>query len=479
MFKRKAILTAIILFTAFSAGLKAQFIEDALRFSIPNGTITPRVANMGVSYHGLADDIGALIYNPAGIGIIGKSELSIGMGFTRNSTETEYLGAKNLLNTNDEYITHAGLIAPFKTGDNSAAIGIGYFLESNFDNMHDYSGFNTNDTYIGSYVDNTPKFDTLSMMYNLGLAAMDPEGNMLTPLDSLLAQKAEVNETGGIHNLTGSVSWNVNKNFAVGFSITGKWGTYNYERKYTESDPENLYSYNDPDYNDLDFRKFTLRETLNQDISGISGAIGVMGRFEDFMRFGVSIKLPTFYEITEDFSQYASAEYDNDDFFDYEDEGQTSYNVTTPFVYCAGVSFHAQGLTFSAGVEYTDVTQIEFSDATSEVEDLNGKIIRELVGQTTWGFGAEYQLPKMPFVVRASYSSTTSPYSNDISNASISRLALGGGVYVGDNVRIDGVFMWTDNSQLRANYLDEGSTGSDYIFTKSPTNLGFQVTYRY
>lgn len=474
--KAKLLLTALV-FSISALTLKAQFIEDALRFSIPNAMITPRIANMGVSYYGLVDDIGALVYNPAGMGLIGKSELSVGLGFTRNSAETEYLSIKNLLNTNDEYITHIGLIVPFDMEDSKACIGIGYFMESNFENNFDYGAFNPDNSYISDYLkpEIRPTDKEFNMMYKLFLT--DTFG-INSPIKGNLAQSGTVVETGGIHNFTGAISFDISDNVSLGGSIIGKWGDYGYRREYTETDRDNVYNYNDTvNWLDIDLKSFTINERIDQEIAGITGSIGIVGRIEKFMRISANIKFPTFYEITETFSQDGKAEFDNGDIIKHGYSGKTSYNVKTPFVYGGGVSLHAAGLTFTAGVEFSDASQIEFSDATVEVEDLNKQMIRELVGQTTWGFGIEYKLPWIPVEVRSSYSSTTSPYSHDISNASIKYFAFGGGVYLSSNVRLDGVFRWMDHSEVRSNYVS--GLVNNIVLTNQPLNIGFQITYRY
>ena len=140
----------------------------------------------------------------------------------------------------------------------------------------------------------------------------------------------------------------------------------------------------------------------------------------------------------------------------------------------SGISLNAAGITFSAGVEYVDVTQLEFSDALKEIEDLNMRIVQELVGQTSWGFGVEYEIPLVPIVARASFQSTTSPYQQDVAGASIKNFAVGGGIYLADNIRLDGLFRWTDYSQLRTNYAN-----SRYVMNINPMNLSLQLTYRY
>ncbi|OGU16651.1 MAG: hypothetical protein A2X61_16235 [Ignavibacteria bacterium GWB2_35_12] len=458
---------------AASAPAGAQFIEDALRYAIPNGMLTPRVAGFNVSYHGLSDDIGALMYNPAGLTLPAASEISIGFGFTRNSTETDYLGSKKLMNTNNEIISNIGLIAPIDMKKGKASIGIGYFLESDFENNMKYDAFNPNNTFIADEAANGPDrfYDNIATYLTLA------DRNFYTPLQDSLQQTAMIQEKGGIHNITGGMAFDITENMSVGFSIVGKWGAYKYIRDYTETDVLHKYEvWDTANFSDIDFHQLTMKETIFADISGVSGSIGFQARVLESLRFGVSVKLPTWYEIHEDFSWNASAEFDNNIFSDsaYIYDGQTSYNVTTPFVYCAGVSFNFQGLTLTGGVEYTDVTQLEFSDATQKVEELNIDIVQTLTGQVTYGFGAEYQLPVFPAFVRASYASTTSPYIVNIPNADLTYFSVGGGLYIGEKVRLDALVRWRNISELRTNY---GTT--NYTYTKKPMDIGLQLTYRY
>jgi len=150
-------------------------------------------------------------------------------------------------------------------------------------------------------------------------------------------------------------------------------------------------------------------------------------------------------------------------------------------VYSAGLSIHGEGLTFAAGIEYSDATQLKFSDAISEVMALNNRIMLELVGRTTWGFGLEYDIPLVPIVARASYSRTTSPYQMDIPNANLTNFSIGGGVYLGKKVRIDGVFRWIEYSEQRTNFKTQQDVENyaNFVVSRMPLNISLGLTYRY
>ncbi len=475
--KKMRYLVLALLGIAVYTTANAQSIEDALRIAQPNGIITARAAGLNVAFHGISDDFAATAYNPAGLSLVNRSELNIGLGFLRNNTETMYLNRETIFGSNDAYVSHAGMVVPFKTSNGNAAIAVGYFLESNFDNNIDYSGFNQQSTMVNYEATHGPSGDNKvdNMAYFLWLTDED----LNTPIKDSLRQESFISESGGTHNVSGSIAFSLSEYVSVGGTLSGKWGTFAYDREYAEIDIYDIYNEFHEDYSNVDFHSLTVNELIEQTISGISGSIGVMTRLDDFLRFGVTVKFPTYYEIDERFSQEANTRFDNGETVEppYSKKGETSYKVHTPFIYAAGASMHAAGITFSAGVEYTDVTQMEFSDAPDEVLGLNRVIVQSLIGQATWGFGVEYEIPLFPGVVRAGYASTTSPYAEDIPGASYRRISLGGGLYLAPNIRLDGVFQWSANSQLRTTYAMDANTR--YIYDLKPLNMALQLTYRY
>jgi hypothetical protein len=471
-FLKHTFLAGIALFSAQSA--TAQFIEDGLRFSQPNGYITPRAGGLGVAYHGIADDFAALYFNPAGLSLLGKNEVTLGLGFMRNATETNFFENKAPFQVNSTTVTHAGFSAPFKINGRNAAISIGYALENNFDNIVKIDGFNTSSSIIPSLV--AP--DTEAELVRIGLGGF-VGGQFVTPLRDSLQQTANIQEDGGLHTVSGGAGFDLTDWVSAGFAITAKGGQYTYTRNYKETDVYNKYkNWDQTNYTDIDFQSLEMRENLVQDIEGVSATLGVQGRIANFMRVGVTVKSPTFYQVKEQFSTDLTANYDTGKPYTSEGEELTnSYNFTTPFIFGAGLSFNALGMTFSAGAEYNDVTQMEFSDATNEVMDMNFEAKESLNGQTTWGVGVEYDVPVAPIILRASYTTITSPYKQDIAGANARIAALGAGIYLASNVRLDGMFRWTDVSQLRANYGN--GSGSQYTMQQRPLNIALQLTYRY
>ncbi len=488
MFLRR-IMIVIMLLPVIMINAKSQFIEDALRYSQPNGLISARSAGLGIAYLGLADDYSALFFNPAGLSLITKTELNVGMGFQRNANTIKFEHVTSEFKANDAYFSHAGLVAPFKTGMGNAAIGLGYVLESNYNNTYEYNGFNRNNTMTANQAKYGTRNYENNWAYHLWLANQD----LYTPIVDSLYQNVYVTEKGGLHDVLGGVAFDVGPSVSVGLNIIGKFGSYDYVRNYSEQDVYNKYNEFDTlTWKNLDFNALYVDETINQDIFGITGSLGLQARISEFMRLGVTVKFPTYYQIDEEYGVYAHSKFDDGwepNPYDPAEPARISYKITSPFIYSAGISFHAEGLVFAAGVEYLDATQLSFSDANGDevtnideirryFDRLNQDITRELVGQVTWGFGVEWDIPAVPVIVRGSFQSTTSPYSVDVPGASNNVLALGGGVYLAANMRLDAVFRWSSLTQIRTNY-GSAENGSLYEQTLKPFNIGLQYTVRF
>ncbi len=472
----------IILFAAvffFGASFaQAQFIEDALRFIQDNGYVTARAGGLGVAYNGIADDFAAISYNPAGLALVQKNELTFGLDFIRQSTSTSFWGRQETLGSNTAFPTHIGIVSPFSTKQGNAAIAIGYVYENSFFNTSSFGGFNPISSIATSLMNETSNLGD-NLAFQTYMADTVGGGTLKTPIKDSVWQQGFIRERGGIHNLSGGAGFDLTPNVSVGFTITGKWGSYSYSREYQERDILNIYNtFDKVNFTSVDFNNLILNESITQSISGIGGAVGIMARLEDFLRFGFTVKTPTFYQIDEHFNRDLTANFDNGDQNKAEQpETRNSYNITTPFVFSAGISLHLKDLTFAVGAEYRDVTQLQFSDAAPSVERLNVEMLKTLVGQTVYGFGAEYEIPESPFVARASYTGITSPYGRDIAGAKTDVFALGGGIYLAPNVRVDMLFLKSDVSEIRANYGD--GSQSQHIATMSPLHISAQLCYRY
>jgi len=460
-----------------------QNIEDALRFSSSNAIISARAGGLGTSFHGIADDYSALAFNPAGLALIDKGELTFGFGFMANATESNFISTVNSVSSNDAYMSNFGIVAPFKTGAGNAAIGIGHYMESNFENSMDFNAFNPYSTYT-RYIAEDAKARGYALNDNLSTELWLADDDYYTPLQNRLHQQAVISESGGLHNLTGGIAFELTTFLSAGFSITGKWGNYEYIRDFKETDVDNVYqnySYDSTGghykFFDLDFKELRVQELIKQDISGVTGSFGIQGKVANFMRFGFTIHFPTSYDITERYTQKGNSYFDNGDNYEKRFDFDNYYSFLTPWVYSGGLSFHFADATITGGVEYSDLSQMEFTDADFDLRDVNLDINRLMNNRLKWGIGLEYELPFLPMSIRGSFNSTSAPYKEDIDGAEIISAAFGTGIYLAPNVRLDALGRWSQYSNMWNIYPGDWET--ELVFKRSIMDFALQLTYRY
>ncbi|MEN3026887.1 MAG: hypothetical protein ABDH31_04145 [Chlorobiota bacterium] len=453
----------------------AQFVEDALRLAQLDGYITPRAGGIGIGFAALADDIGALYYNPAGLVLLPGIEISGGLFFSRNAAETNFLATRTSAASNSAAVTHLGAATVDRWGSTRVGVAVAYAMDNDYETSFRYAAFNPTSSIVAAWTKESenPRENWAFRLY----LADTINGRMSTPLQDSLFQEAFVRERGGLHSLAGGVGFELAPWVSLGFSVALKYGRFSYSRNYRESDIYNRYNWLDTvGFTNVDFDILELRENLTQELSGITGGVGLLVRVGEFLRAGAVVHFPTFFQVRERFAQKATATFDDGDRASLTEEGQNSYNVRTPFVFSGATAFHLSsiGLTFTAGVAFSDVTQLEFTDAPWEVLALNDVISQQLVGQTIWGAAVEWMLPLLPLTLRASYNSITSPYARDIPGATTVITALGAGLYLAPNIRLDFVARRLELSELRTSY-----SAQSLILTRTPLTLAAGLTYRY
>ncbi len=471
-----AILTALFLISAIAYG---QTIVDALRNGSALKTASARSSALGEAFFGLSDDFSAIAYNPAGLSLVKKDEFTLGFGYGKIKT----LAVSGSSRENDDsyaYLSSVGLVMPFKTKSGRAAAAVGYYFDGSFDNLMKFSRFNTVSTYT-DYEATRAKYNGWGINENFATYLWLADDYYETPLKKDLAQYGEIDESGGVHNFAGSLAFDLGEVLSVGASVTGKWGTYDYYRDFTEEDSKHIYEKFVKDsagkFLDLDFDKLDVRESLEQNFSGVGGSIGVMGKFGNHIRLSLTLFFPDAYEFEETFSQKAAAFFDNGDAYDTTYVFGSTYSLYLPWRYAVGASINFAGLTIAGGVEISDESSLEYSDAAASLEDLNSEIRRSLGTRTKWGAGFEYDFPFLPVELRGSYNATSSPYKEGPS-FDIESYAFGAGFYLAPNARLDFTVRATTVNDFW--YLYGGKDeGAGLSFSKKPADFILQIVYRY
>ncbi|MCL2039967.1 MAG: hypothetical protein FWG85_06020 [Bacteroidetes bacterium] len=489
--KIKIVFIVIILLASLFS-VKAQFVEDALRFVSPNVSPSVRASSLGVSYFGFADDGSAVVVNPAGMTLVPVGEFGMGINLTNHKTNTNFLGNTKKELTNELYFTNINFVwssinlnsdeyyeTPPPENKIKVSCGFDYHISNDFVVNSVYSGFNPLNSFIAEQAHQKQEW-----VGSFGL--VDSNYNAL--IKNNIYQEGYVYESGGLHNLSFGMACDINPIFAIGGTFTMKFGTFDYSRKYFETDKDNIYN----QYFIDDMHRLTVREVLTQDLFGITGVLGLQARLSHYCRLGLSVRFPTLMHDSEYFSTNYEVLFDNDEFDKYPTGTMfNKYKIITPFEITLGASGNTSGLSYSVSGSILNAASTYFSvdknninldyDALLYFDELNEIIEEVLTTQFTIGAGLEYKIPNIPLYLRGSYTLQTSPYKNKTLCSDKSIIGAGVGLLLTNNLILDASFVYTTQEYRRANYGSEAFPMyfSFYNVKHTPTNFQLGIRYRF
>jgi long-subunit fatty acid transport protein len=314
------------------------------------------------------------------------------------------------------------------------------------------------------------------------LAELDTVKAQLYPLvKDNVQQEGVVREGGGLNNWSLGGAIDIAKNLSLGAGFNLLSGSYTYDRVYTENDSKGLYQTYDPKARKTDFDRFRYQSTINSDISGYNMLIGLMYRKQGRYKIGFTVRTPTSYEISEDFSEVGTAWYDNGDRYEMKKPGSTKYNVRTPVVLGGGASFQVTDWMMLAGdAEYTDWTQMEFTNDNPDLIEEN-RVIRDVMQATTnLRGGAEFTLFDLGLKLRGGVVYNPSPYKGDPKDYDQLYYTAGLGIVVDENVLLNASYAIGKWKTYRDNYyvpdLTPPSRTNESVNTQT---LNVTLSYRF
>lgn len=476
---RKFIFTLSLSILLVAVG-RAQYPEDALRLSTPGVGVGARSLGLGMAYTGVANDFSATYWNPAGLGQLRMSEMTLGISHLSYGNTGTLYGTSQSFTNSATNLNSIGLVYPFPTTRGSLVFALGYERQSDFTTGVSFKGFNTNSSIIQSWAPNGavyPSDLSNNIAYQLYLANLDTiTGRFESFIDDSVTQSGRVLEGGGLNNVSVAGAIEAARNFYIGLTMNFLTGSYSYTRNYYEDDIHNIYS---SDRLPFDFNYLSALETVESDLSGFSAKMGILYRFNPKGRFGLTIKTPSWITVRETFSSEYQSDFDNGDHFVYPSGGAVSqrneYDVTTPFVFGGGVSYNLGNAMLAGEIEYTDWTQMEFSNADASLLQYNSDIKEIYRPTANFKVGAEYEIPDANIRLRGGYAYLPSPYQGDSSSFAQKYITAGVGFIIENAIAIDIGYAHGFKDSFRYNY-DATSTTTEKIKTN---NFIATVTYRF
>ena len=436
----KILSTFIIVFLYFNYSFPQNY-NDALLLSEPGIYLGAKPLSMGNSFTSISNDFSGVLFNPAGLGLMKKSELSVAMNLNSFANQTLFFDSSSGTNKSQVSFNQFGLVYAVPTIKGSCVFAIGYNNTKDFNRTLEFDGYNpANNSWIqfltGNYNDQVPITNQVKLAYEIRDQQTNEYIKDTTLIDGLLNQSGTIKKEGGI----GKWSFASAMEFAEGFFLGGTFniltGSYHYSRDYWEDDTQDIYSSNlelvPGDSTTRDFQSFYYYDVIDWDLSGWDAQIGLLYNWKDFFRFGASVKFPSYYTIKETYYVNAKSTFGTQHEYsmEYPINDPIEYEIKTPFEYSIGASLSFLLFTFSGDVKIIDYTQMEFTDGF----DSNYRIERQKeidnMFRTALNYyaGGEIKLPFLPIYGRVGAMYLQSPYLDDPMEFDKKYLTAGGGI---------------------------------------------------
>lgn len=393
-------LVVLLLFVGILPLGISQNETDAFRYSQTGITGSARSLGMGGAYSAVGADLASASINPAGLAVYRTSSFSVSPQFALNRTTSNFLDATatesaTVFNipswgfnfTGKNYINTGEAKVEVKEGLKTYTFAVGVNQLENYSRSVDVTGFNT-ESSISDFFSEQANFtgqtrDFIEPNSFAGLAAQTYVVDTLLGQAAVyypavnggdISQRVNLEETGRRNEIFLSMAGNFEDVLYFGATLGIQTLRYSQSLFFQETDTENLHEFlqNNPDFplespmNEIRYvNEFSTRGT------GINVSMGVIVRPTDALRLGLSVKSPTYFRLTDEFSGSLSQEYAvllpngtlgseelSASFF----PGAYRYSLSTPYQATAGIMYLFGKMGFlSADIDYTDYTAANLS----------------------------------------------------------------------------------------------------------------------
>lgn len=440
----------------------SQNDEDAIRYSRGAVSGSARSIAMAGAFGAMGADISCLNNNPAGIGVYKSSDISATGGFRFARVQSHYNDSSTSDFKNNFCLPNIGIAG---AGVNKE-IDKNNFTRSNFAvSINRITNFKNNISIAGkskgsslaqgfqsAAQGNIPQ--NLSEFYEFWpyyFDLIDTVNGINTLYSSTIPstannkQEFSAIEGGGLSEISmgGGYSWNdkIYGGFAVAIP------TINYARSTIYKETCDI-PYPTPNTAQK-FSSFTYGEELVTKGKGINAKLGIIYRFSQYFRGGLSVQTPTVYAIKETYKSTFGFTYVGLQSIDTSASGSFRYTFFTPSKITGSISI----LFGKAGAINIDVETMSYANmqlkAPNQFLAIN-KLIRQTYKQAiNFKIGLERNIK--PIIIRAGYGMFGSPTGEIFSGKFVRQtISLGGG-YKFKDVSID--FVYSQNLRKENYYL--------------------------
>ncbi len=189
----------LIVLLIFSSSLFAQNENDAVRLSVPGIITDARSLGLGNSNMTRSGEYSAMLFNPAGLALSTKSQLSGSFYYRYFQNQSTFFGSPEAYENSSTELNQLGYLYKTPTTRGSLVYGFGYQKDKDFTSSLSFNGFNPNNN---SMIQNlTDKNDDVPYLLGLSYPLFTNDDEYLgdtTIINGRLGQSGTIIEDGGI-----------------------------------------------------------------------------------------------------------------------------------------------------------------------------------------------------------------------------------------------------------------------------------------
>ncbi|MBA2611590.1 MAG: hypothetical protein H0U95_06445 [Bacteroidetes bacterium] len=453
---------------------------DAIRYSRYGVNGTSRFVALGGAFGAIGADLSCAAYNPAGLGLYRKGEITFSGGL-RTTNNTGIINSKSTTIPNAAFtFNNFGILGGWPSKNDNESRNIIAFTNTqiqNFSSKTRMSSYTNNSSILKDMVNkangsigklNSFYEDLAYQTYLLDYDTVNNKYNSLVDLKRTVKQTRDVVTTGRVNELNFSYAYAYKDEFYFGASIglprvdyssttthteaddkdsmrIGYTSSSTYTTNYLEAVP-NLHS----DYSKyLGFNSLAYTEYFKTKGSGINFKVGGIGRVNDYLRLGFYYHTATIYSLRDDYYNSMSAYFDAKPTTpntqkDPPDGGYFNYKIITP----ARVSVNAAVVIKKISVIGIDYEMVNYKTASLSSTDIadfagvNAVIKSKYKAGHNLRVGTEFNIK--PVMLRLGYNMQGSPFGNAFAGTFVRHsYSIGAGIRTKNNFYIDLVWVKT------------------------------------
>lgn len=369
----------------FTLSVSAQNELDALRYSTIEPIGSARFAGMAGAFSAVGGDLSSASWNPAGIGLYRRNDLSLAFSLSGFNTQTEYNGSENRASQYAFHIPNAGLAVAHKS-DDPDWIFINYAVSfnklQNFNQRVVIRGDEMNNTLLNVYMNqaNGTPFDEISATQPFG-AGLAWNAYLLDTIPGTIdqyvtaipfgkvTQEMTIETSGHMSETAVAVGANYRDRLYIGGTIGFPSVRYNQTTTYREfgTEPE------------IDLVDYTYTDELVITGSGINLKLGAIYRATQWLRLSGAWHSRTGFGLNDVWDTRMASNFEQLGSYDDAVQGVFDYRVSTPSRTIVGAAF----VIGREGLISADYERINYGQA---------ELRRSNVSGSTYDFGPENQV---------------------------------------------------------------------------------------